>query len=228
MADLITIECQSVRDTFREWHTQQEQLDAQLSESLSALSAYQSHLDQWQEQLCREREDLRKQRDELEAEKSALESAIATKQELSPEQANELAAARDKIATLSASLVARTEELRTLDQQRTELASELERARTREKELQSAFDGQKRSLEQERDKLADEVRQLREALQRHEQAAAAARTTSGAPQSTERPQSAEHKPSALHENPVLGSIVEQFGKLRQQRAIDRQASKKPR
>jgi hypothetical protein len=29
-------------------------------------------------------------------------------------------------------------------------------------------------------------------------------------------------------NPVLGSIVEQFGKLRQQRAVDRQATKKTR
>ena len=226
MADVLTIKCQSVRDTFREWHADEEQLDAQLSESLSALSAYQSHLDSWQDQLCREREELRKQRDELEAEKAALESALATKQNLSPEQANELAAARDKIATLSASLVARTEELRSLDQQRADLAGELDRARAREKELQSTFDGQKRSLEQQRDQLADEVRQLRESLQRQEQAAAA--HDASAPSKSEEHSQHEHKPSALHENPVLGSIVEQFGKLRQQRAIDRQASKKPR
>jgi hypothetical protein len=34
--------------------------------------------------------------------------------------------------------------------------------------------------------------------------------------------------SLIQENPLLGSIVEQFGKLRQQRAVERQAHNRQR
>jgi hypothetical protein len=58
MTDAILLERESIQATFREWQSEQDALDAELSESLAALSAFQSHLDSWQQQLARERESL--------------------------------------------------------------------------------------------------------------------------------------------------------------------------
>src|SRR5882757_9825982 len=52
-----TVNGDAIRETFREWNAERDSLDAELSESLAALEAYQLHLDTWQQQLAREREE---------------------------------------------------------------------------------------------------------------------------------------------------------------------------
>jgi chromosome segregation ATPase len=232
MTNTLVQEYESVRETFRVWHAEQESLDAQLAESLAALTAYQSHLDSWQQQLARERAELQARCEELTRERADFETTKAAAEHTSAEAGEELRAAREKIAVLSSSLSERTEEFRTVDQQRSELAAELELISTREKELKLALDEQKRTLEVERTQWAEEQRQLRQMLERRDEADVANANDVRAeprPAIESPPLAARGKGSHVHsENPVLGSIMEQFGKLRQQRASDRAAQRKAR
>jgi chromosome segregation ATPase len=373
----------ALRDTFRTWNAERDVIDAQLSESLAALAAYQSHLDEWQQQLAREREELRAAkelfergrdeigathgelnrereslraaqadvdrnsaelraahdliehdrselsaaRDQLKLDQEAMDAARAelerdliglhaalaevkrdrneleaartqferdrgeTKTELAQfeRERNELRsakdqlesdwnelrgargkieqerdelrasrnqlerdraatdkgqfeasatltadlnAARDKIGALTTSLLSRTEELRTLDNRRSEVVTELELARAREKELKAALDEHKRTAEQERVHWTEELRHLRELLERRvETNTVEERVVSAA----EQPALVVPLQSTLsganatpRKNPVLGSIVEQFDMLRQQRASDRHSAGKSR
>ncbi|HEX2475990.1 MAG TPA: hypothetical protein VHK01_14665 [Lacipirellulaceae bacterium] len=212
MTDTFVKECNSIRATLHEWRAGQESLDTQLAESLSALAAYQSHLDAWQQQLAKEREGLRQAREGLEKERAPAEPG------------SELAEAREKISALSASLLTRTEELRQMDERRSQLASELEMNQAREKELVAALDEQKRTLEQERAHRAEELRNLERLTGSADPAAQP--NSDKAIASLEQSGRSAANSGQINENPVLGSIVEQFGKLRKQRAQDRQVLRK--
>jgi septal ring factor EnvC (AmiA/AmiB activator) len=208
-----TINGDLIRQTFQAWNAERDSLDSELSESLAALEAYQIHLDTWHQQLAREREELQNERgqferDRLSADKNQSEASAAT--------ISELHAAREKISALTTLLLNRTEELRTLDNRRAEAQTELELARARERELNVALERQ----------LEVPVSEL--------QMAAVEISVPSPPQTTPPPASpASKSPSSgdqprPRENPLLGSIVEQFGKLRQQRAVERQAQNRQR
>jgi hypothetical protein len=197
--ELEHLDLDSLHATFNTWAAEEESLDAQLSESLAALAAYQSHLDEWQRQLADERTALIQAREQFERDQAAAAASLTGS---SAEASAELTAARQKIADLTASLVARTEELRTLDSRRAEVVNELKLSRAREIDLTTALDEQKRLLE-------------------HSGAAPSLAELS-------RPAVATNRGRSDKSGAVLGSIVEQFGKLRQQRAVDRQGSKKTR
>jgi DNA repair exonuclease SbcCD ATPase subunit len=227
-----------IRETFREWNAERESLDAELSESLAALEAYQHNLDVWQQQLAREREDLQTAREQFENDR---QSADKNHSETSAATITELHAAREKITALTTLLLNRTEELRTLDNRRSEVQTELELSRARERDLKAALDDEKKSVEDARSQWADELKQLREMMERQldEPAAedpveavelppppAPASKTPSTPRSN--PSSAAGAELQQRENPVLGTIAEQFGKLRQQRAVERQSQQKQR
>jgi hypothetical protein len=226
MTETLQIDCDSIRATFHEWRAEQESFDVQLAESLSALAAYQSHLDAWQKQLARDRDALRLEREQFAHERGRTDGAYAGAESNSGD-ASELNAAREKISALSASLLARTEELRQMDERRSELSAELELNRAREKELCKALEEQRLALEQERIHRAEELHNLErltqgaDASDKSEEKLAASAGVSARPAANSGQQQGTV-------NPVLGSIVEQFGKLRQQRAMDRQALRKPR
>ena len=82
------------------------------------------------------------------------------------------------MADLTVSLLARTEELRTLDNRRAELVTELELSRAHERELKNSLDEQKRLLDEERAKSSQELRNLRELLEQRGGAAESNRPTS--------------------------------------------------
>ena len=105
MTDTILINCDAVRGAFRQWQAEQEPLEAQLSESLAALAAYQSHLDAWQQQLARERDELRTSRDQWEQERG---EAGQDQTQINDMEA-ELTAARSQISVLTDSLSRRDE-----------------------------------------------------------------------------------------------------------------------
>ncbi len=224
MTDTLVQECDSIRATLHEWRAGQESLDAQLAESLSALAAYQSHLDAWQQQLAQQREKLRKDREHFQHERTAARESGTGHEHASAEPGTELVEAREKISALSASLLARTEELRQLDERRAQLASEVEMNQAREKELVAALEEQKRSLEQERAHRAEELRNLEKLT--HSTAAPDQASPDNALASLEQSDRPAATSGQINENPVLGSIVEQFGKLRKQRAMDRQVLRK--
>jgi DNA repair exonuclease SbcCD ATPase subunit len=258
----LTLNSEAIRNTLQAWHSERDSFESQLNESLTALTAYQSHLDAWQQQLARERDELQSKRDQFEHDREGLQVA-SEKIELAREELRsmrdqferdrsasdkssaeelaaaqkELAEARDKVTALTTLLLNRTEELRTLDNRRAEVQTELELSRAREKELKVALDEHKRSVEQERSQYAEELHQLRNVLESQldspvveEQPAAGEQKAAPVSQPPAAPAVRPQTPATgarviPRENAVLGSIVEQFGKLRQQRASDRQANR---
>jgi chromosome segregation ATPase len=222
-------------ETFHQWQCEEQSLDAQWNESLAALAAYQSHLDAWQQQLCRERDELRQARDEWSRDQAAAE---LSREQSSSQALAQLAEAREKVAQLSEQLLARTEELRVLDQRRAELATELELTRANAKQIAAELDEQRRMQEQERAAATQQLHQMQQLID--QQAERVADVTPKEPaqagsrqEQVSTPDKAPRKPAVNSvepkrstASPVLGSIVEQFGKLRQQRASERQAGKK--
>jgi DNA repair exonuclease SbcCD ATPase subunit len=230
-----TINGDAIRQTFQAWNAERESLDAELSESLAALEAYQHHLDAWQRQLARERGELQTAREQFERDRASAEKNDA---EASAATITELHAAREKITALTTLLLTRTEELRALDNRRAEVQTELELSRARERELKAAIDDQKRSVDQERSQWSEELKQLRETVERQLDTPVDVQPTAAVagqvPTETAQPTPARTSPAGngghapARENPLLGSIVEQFGKLRQQRAVERQAQNRQR
>lgn len=232
-----TFSGEQIRETFREWNAERESLDAELAESLAALEAYQHHLDAWQQQLARDREELQSARTQFETD---CKSAVKDQSEATAATITELHASREKVTALTTLLLSRTEELRTLDNRRAEIQTELELSRARERELKAALDDEKRSVDDERSQWAEELKQLREMMDRHldepaaeppseEELAAPPAPVAKTP-STPRSKSSSTggAQAEQRENPVLGTIAEQFGKLRQQRAVERQSQQKQR
>jgi chromosome segregation ATPase len=218
---LIAVDRESVQHSFREWQAEQTLLDAQLAESVAALDAYQSHLDAWQQELARERDELRQLRAAIE--RDELNGGVPNEQ--LAQVAKELDDARQKITSLTAALLARTEELRDLDHQRGDANVELVRAKSREQELTAQLAAKQHTTELERHQWEKELAQLREQLQRAtESPTAAADIHRGEPgrncQSKSEPRT--------QASPVLGTVMEQFGKLRQQRSMNRPNQPKPR
>jgi septal ring factor EnvC (AmiA/AmiB activator) len=215
---------ETIRETFRAWNAERESLDSGLSESLAALEVYQLHLDGWQQQLARERNELQAAREQFDRDRSVLDKTHA---ESSAATLADLNAAREKITTLTTLLLSRTEELRTLDNQRAEVQTELELSRARERELKAAIDDQKRSTDDERTEWAEELKQLHGVLQSQSETPGIDKpvaTMDRQPPATTPPTSS----GDMRENPLLGSIAEQFGKLRQQRAVERQSHTRQR
>jgi septal ring factor EnvC (AmiA/AmiB activator) len=222
-----SINSHAIRESIRTWNAERESLDAQLAESIAALTAYQSHLDTWQRQLATDRKTLHEEREQFARERAANDKNSS---ESTSALAAELNAAREKITALTTLLLNRTEELRTLDNRRSEIQTELELSRAHERELKATLDESKRAAEQERSQWSDELRQLRDAMERQldppeaqqvEPAVASSPETPVTP-AAPRPASSSGARVIPRETPVIGSIVEQFGKLRQQRAVDRQ------
>src|SRR5947207_1287120 len=59
------INSQAIRESIRSWNAERESLDSQLTESIAALTAYQSHLDTWQRQLAADRKTLNEEREQF-------------------------------------------------------------------------------------------------------------------------------------------------------------------
>jgi hypothetical protein len=218
------LNCETIRETFRAWNAERESLDSGLSESLAALEAYQLHLDDWQQHLARERKELQAAREQFDRDRSVSDKNHA---ESSASTIAELHAAREKITALTTLLLSRTEELRTLDNRRAEVQTELELSRVRERELKAAIDEERRSTDDQRTEWAEELKQLRDVLQSQLEAPVLDESVA----TVERQPPAPIPPAsngANRENPLLGSIAEQFGKLRQQRAVERQAHPRQR
>lgn len=171
MTASVLLDGETIRDAFRQWDEGQQPIDAELSESLAALSAFQAHLDAWQQELARERDELRADRERLGHDQSSAEQDQTRLAELTAEAD----ASREKIDELTVLLASRTEELLVLE------SALVPGPTTREEPTQVEH----RSVERPSEKQATD-------------------------------------------NPVLASVMEQFGKLRQQRALDRPALKKGR
>ena len=229
------IDDQPVRESFCQWHAEQQVLDAQLAESVAALEAYQSHLDAWQRELAVEREELSRLRAELDRD----QALSGSHDEQAATFRRELSDARQKITSLTTALLTRTEELRELDRLRVQTDRQLSEAKSREKELLAALAVERNRVPTNDKPPSQPPSPPRERTQSGEpspvarQAPANGLATNGrAPNGqAANGQAVGGRPSTepnKSANPVLGSVMEQFGKLRQQRSLDRQNYPKPR
>jgi len=213
---VVAVDRDIVEHSFRAWQEEQTLLDAQLAESVTALDAYQSHLDAWQQDLVRERDELRQLRDTAECDQTGAGVGREQIEHLN----KELEDSRAKVSSLTAALLSRTEELRDLDRQRESANAELALARAREQELVAAL----------------AARQPPDDVPRHPAENHSNHQPEAIDQAVEQATSAEHGESATSlrakpeprrsASPVLGSVMEQFGKLRMQRSM--KSNNKPR
>lgn len=192
----VVIDRESITNSFRAWHEEQQQLDARLAESVAALDAFQGNLDRWQAELVQEREELRQLREQLESDRApapAVSASIDEEAELEHLRL-ELQQAREQITALTADLAL---------------------ARAHELELGEALSAEQHSHDTHafhQDDAFDEAVEL-----------VAAGSYRGDTAPTGKKRSAPRSGAS----PVLGSVMEQFGKLREQRSQSR-SNTKPR
>jgi len=215
-SSLVAVDREVVEHSFREWQEEQSLLDAQLAESVEALDAYQAHLDNWQKELARERDELREIREAIERDQAT--SGLTSEQiEVLNGELNE---SREKISSLTTALLTRTEELRELDRQRESGSSELAAARARQLELEAALSAQRQASQVQHQEESQPAHE-HEAFDRALELAAATNHGEAVKNGSAR---VEPRRGA---SPVLGSVIEQFGKLREQRSMNR-SNNKPR
>ena len=211
----VAVDREIVEHSFREWQQEQSLLDAQLAESVAALDAYQSNLDSWQQDLVRERDELRHLREAFARDQSG---AGASDEQLN-QLTKDLDVSREKIASLTSALLARTEELRELDRQREEANAESALARARDLELTAQLAAQQQSIEAERQQWENRTTHEHDIVSRAVEQAATNHHGESVRNSPVKP---EPRRAA---SPVLGSVMEQFGKLREQRSMNRPSPK---
>lgn len=211
----VAVDRELIEDSFREWQEEQSQLDAQLAESVAALDAYQSHLDSWQQELAREREELRQLREAIEQDR-AEGGAGQQQMELLDKELGEL---REKVSSLTAALLGRTEELREADQRRESVTAELTKSHLREKELAAALAAQQHASGTRRPTSEDHNDQ------QHDEHGKPANQASADPQDGSAKSGTARVEPRRSASPVLGSVMEQFGKLREQRSMNRSNNK---
>ena len=196
-----TVDIAPLHDWFAELAATQSEAERDLDESVTALEAYQSHLDRCQAELAAECAALEEERAKLVAERQRLSEMPAGEEE----QLAELGEARKLISELRDMLLERTEELRRSDSKRTELVSELQQARARQLELEKNIETEKSQHLEQQLRWTEEFQRVSELLE--------GRTVSKGDSGKES-----------SSDPVLGSIMAQFGKLRRQ-AADRRAGR---
>jgi chromosome segregation ATPase len=217
-------ELRAAREQLEQDRAAADSTHARLTQVSEELSAARGEIANLTKCLLTSAEELRTERQKNETD----ESTADQHQNQLAEVTSELNAARDKIAALTTMLLARTEELRTLDVQRAEAGAELEMARVRERELVAELEELRQTREWEHAQWADDSRNLREMVEHRLEGVDPNNSTEHGGNSQSGERRVAKNGERAGENPVFASVKEQFGKLRQQRAMDRPASKKAR
>lgn len=186
----IALEFEQVRETVSNWSREQDVLETELTESLAALGAYQTDLETWQQELVAGRES---QAIHDQAAQSKLEARIEELTQL-------VAAGKKRITSLESDLLACNEELREAEEKRTEVITQLDAARSREKVLSGGSQQDKQAVKK--------------------QAQAVQKARSGSYERQNLNSRSEDSDSNVSD-PVLSSVVAQFDKIRRQLAFGR-------
>jgi chromosome segregation ATPase len=217
-------ELRAVREQLEQDRSAADSSQAHLAEVTEELSAARAEIAKLTECLLTSADELRAERQRVEHNESSSDHHQAELAELT----TALNAARDKISALTTMLLSRTEELRTLDVRRAETSAELELARVRERELAASLEELRQTREWEQEQWADESRHLREMVERRLEEVNPQNDIDRAPAPQAEVQREKKPADRAADNPVFASVKEQFGKLRQQRAMAGSASKKAR
>jgi hypothetical protein len=205
------MEMEPFRTVLAEFDRQQGELELELEERFRELELLHGELIELQRQVAQQRGELQACRAEALAgppdadhDFSQLQGAFQT----------QLEEALQKVSQ-------RDEQIDALRVERDELESELDVVRARAAELSDTLDQMKREAIEERAEWSAELKQMRRALERQ----SSVLMTSGAAvvsSVTEPTVPASHKPGGANghaaPDPVLGSVVAQFEKIRRDRA----------
>lgn len=228
----LALDYEPIHECFQQWREEQDSLDEQVLESLDSLEDYHSRLESWQREVGDELDQLQRERDRLEHDRADVHEC----EEQFDVLTEELNEARRQVTKMTQELLSRTDELRDLDKKRAELATELEQAKGRDREFTASLEEQKRWMDEQRNHWTEELKDLRQLVEQRPAAADHGDSTkkpvrnkdSASQDEADKPK--DDAPDAddsttgetSTDNPVLGSIVAQFGKLRRQRSEGRQ------
>ncbi|MEM8864242.1 MAG: hypothetical protein AAGF31_01695 [Planctomycetota bacterium] len=192
-----------LHDCVRAWGTEQDRLGSELDESLSALEAFQRQLESWQTQLASERDTLESEQADWAAEQRSSQELTAEAEEL-----------QQQIDRLQTEATQREAEQGTATSEIAELRATLVASEQREQELSTQLDKQRQAFADQQARWDEDFRRMRELLD--QQAAEGLAEVSLAEPQESGAASAAVDP--VIEDPVLDSVLAQFGKLRQQQA----------
>lgn len=198
-----------LHDCVEQWCVEQDALEQDLSESLAALEAFQRQLDAWQTKLATEREQLQQDCKRFNDEQAAWRAENASSDEIN----NQLSAAlaeRERLREEGLESARRAEQF---EEQATESQEKLEQTKRRVTELEETLQSERADMAHQQARWDEDFRRLRGLL---------AQQAKPAPQPGVAPQPAP----AVAEDPVLDSVLAQFGKLRQQHAGRRSGQEK--
>ncbi len=232
--------------------SEQQQLAESVEQAVGQLDGLRTKLDGWQAELDRGFAELERQKaslsdqqaqgaehdakhrqqiDELRTQCDELHNALTSKEEeieslrLAIESGGNGDGADLKDARQAAE--EQNEQIHELERERVTLEAELEMVRTRAAELSDTLAQERRQMSEDRAEWANELKQLRRLMERQTAvsvatAAAQPRQAPAEKQPSEQPAAAA---SASRLDPVVGSVLAQFDKIRQQRAAQRNKRK---
>lgn len=188
------------------WTTEHSRIALEVAESLEALEGFQRQLDQWQAQLAEQREQLAAERQALAESQAEWTAERGTADEVD----KQLVAAQAESDTLREQLAGEAQRADELQEQLAQNQSDLDRATRREAELTQALDRQRAERAEEQARWDEDFRRMRELLQHQVDTSPPAETPPADPL---------REPEAVAvADPVLDSVLAQFGKLREQQA----------
>ncbi len=222
-----------IRDQLQQSDTEQESLAELLGESFVLLDSYQQELDDREEELVVREDQIQettkanriaeRRLESVQEKLSDCEEKLSATRSTVDDAAQELSDAQKQIETLSDQILERTDELRKTEDVQSEMRTELEVAQKRVCELEgisTAAENHSKSVEQHWD---EEFKLMRDLLNR--------RAEWGRSRGQEEEKPVEEEPAYVETkyeydtDPVLGSVVAQFDKLRQQSSVRRKEGK---
>ncbi len=212
---MATAALQPARECLEDWRQESARCEEDLNETFEALEGFQRNLESWQQRLVLERKELELERAEVQQLDTAtaeceqmLAGAIAAHEE-------ELSSSQERATQLEEELTKASAARLSAESAKAQLAVELDQARRKRQELET-------QLEQNRAEMSRQNQHWSEEFNRVVQMLAEQNSEQDPPGSCQEEPSTPATPIAVapikSSDPVLGSVVAQFGKLRQQRA----------
>lgn len=220
-------------------------LEQELAEARDALSRRSATDEELESQGVQQQEETRRLREECEKLKQDRQEALreleaqartaeelrtaleATQEGITEELEKRLASINDELAQTRAQADERNEALHGLEQERASLETELEMVRTRAAELTETLDKERRQMAEDRAEWSGELKQLRRLLERQARLAANPLANADAQHMHAAPDDepvGNGSKTPRRDDPVVGSVLAQFDRIRQQRLATRAAN----
>lgn len=195
---------QPLHDCLDQWRAEQASVEADLAESFAALEGFQKSLDAWRYRLVTQEESLASQAQQLADEQSAWTNEQGDRTEL----VAQIEASQQELNNQKAEFNAISAQLTEANGYVDTLVQEASVAKDKIAQLEADLEKQREESREQQSRWDEDFKRMRQMLDRRSEAREPA---------TEAPAVAEEASTAA-EDPVLDSVMAQFGKLRLQKA----------